>query len=331
MTDERHGGTGESQLPRLLHGRPVPNFVSHRMLSLLSTVAQWAPALADWLVEAKAQRLAREAFGSPDASWWLGDAPSTSATSPLVSDVLLTHLRSGAVQSLPAVERFCGANQVLLRDGRRIEADAVIFCTGYKADFAILGPRYDPAAEPSLGWLMAPGSRGRPLPRLYQNVFSLRTASSLAFVGCVWFATGAFMLADISSMCIAQVWTGKSSLPSPADMQCWTDRQERRIVSLAQQGTVIPASVEQRAWLAWADRAAGMGVEARLGWGWDGWRFWWTERTLWRMLVDGVRTSVVWRLFDGKRKRWPGARQEIVRANEDASSSSRAGGQPKRD
>ena len=32
--------------------------------------------------------------------------------------------------------------------------------------------------------------------------------------------------------------------------------------------------------------------------------------------MDGPQTAAAWRLFDGKRKKWVGARAEIERANE---------------
>ncbi len=88
---------------------------------------------------------------------------------------------------------------------------------------------------------------------------------------------------------------------------------------MAHQGAPVPAWVQQGQWLFWADRTAGCGVYDRLGWGVKGWQFWWNERELWKLVMDGVMTSVVWRLFDeGKRKAWDGARGEMERVNEEA-------------
>lgn len=260
-----------------------------------------------------------ESFGESDPAWNLEPPPSMKVTTPVVSDTLIGHLRSGAVKSIPGIRRITGPAQVELNDGSVIEADAIICCTGFQNDFRILDRRYDPSANPSQAWLNAPGANGRPLPRLYQNVFSLQKPESLAFLGCAWFATGAFCLGDLASMAIAQTWNGNSPLPPVDEMNKWADAQEQRIIALAQRGSPIPASVPHRDWLMWADQTAGSGVFERLGWGWKGWEFWWREREMWSLIMDGVLTSAVWRLFDeGKRKRWDGARDEILRWNTEA-------------
>jgi dimethylaniline monooxygenase (N-oxide forming) len=99
-------------------------------------------------------------------------------------------------------------------------------------------------------------------------------------------------------------------------MQDWVDKQEDRMVGLARRGSPVPASVSQGQWLLWADATAGLGVFERLGWGLKGWLFWWQQRHLWKMLMDGVPTSAMWRLFnEGKRKSWAGAAAELERLN----------------
>jgi dimethylaniline monooxygenase (N-oxide forming) len=283
------------------------------------------PQLLSRIVSRKVRGIMKTAFGDIDPSWRLDPAPPLDVSVPVVSDTLIDHLRAGDVRSAPGVRRIVSPNKIELDDGTTIEADALICCTGYKNDFRILDSRFDPSARPSSEWTSSPGAKGRPLPRLYRNVFSLDQPDSLAFVGCVWFATGAFCLADLTSMCIAQVWAGKSSLPPAREMSRWADAQERRICSLAQRGSPIPTSVPQREWLLWADRTAGMGVFDSLGWGCTGWRFWWRERELCRYMMDGTLTAATWRVFDkGKRKPWEGARAEIVRVNEAAREEERA-------
>lgn len=275
-------------------------------------------------VNKKAKALMTDAFGETDPSWNLEPPPTMKVTTPVVSDTLIGHLRSGAVKSTAGIRRITGPAQMELNDGTALEADVIICCTGFQNDFRILDQRHDPSANPSHSWLEAPGSNGRPLPRLYHNVFSLSKPESLAFLGCAWFAAGAFCLADLASMAIAQTWNGNSPLPPRPEMERWADAQERRIVDLAQRGSPVPASVPQREWLAWADRTAGMGVFDRLGWGRKGWEFWWRDREMWTLIMDGVLTSAVWRLFDeGKRKTWEGAGDEIVRLNKEAKAETR--------
>ncbi|KFA67783.1 hypothetical protein S40285_04500 [Stachybotrys chlorohalonatus IBT 40285] len=303
-------------MPRERNGVPATNPLSYRFLILISILDRWVPALAERLFNRKASEVMQNAFGDPDPSWNLWPFPSVRVTNPIISDTLIPNLRSGAVRSVAGIKRFTGPRELELDDGRRLEVDAVICCTGYKNDFKLVEPRYDPAAEPSADWLKAAGSHDRPLPRLYQNVFSLKAPDSLAYVGTAWFVSGAFCLADLASMCIAQVWAGNSALPPQHEMERWTDGQTKRICGLAQRGTVIPASVPAREWLLWADATAGMGVEEHLGWSWTGWRFWWRDRRLHRMAMNGVLAAAIWRLFEGgKRKAWEGAREEIVRVN----------------
>lgn len=311
-------------MPRELNGVPATNGLSHRFFIIIAALDKWLPRLSEFLFNNKAKKVMTQAFGALDPSWRLDPAPSVKVTNPVISDTLISHLRSGAVRSVAGIGRFTGHREIELNDGQKIQVDAVICCTGYKNDFSIIDPRFDPSTDPSPIWLEAAGSRGRPLPRLYQNVFSLKAPESLAFLGCVWFVAGAFCLADLASMCIAQVWLGNSALPQLDEMIRWADAQERKISKMAQRGTVIPASVSPRQWLVWADATVGAGVEEHTGWGWTGWKFWWTERRLYGLIMDGVLTSAVWRLFRGKRKAWSGARDEIERAN-DAQTKGRLG------
>ncbi|KAI6780778.1 Dimethylaniline monooxygenase [N-oxide-forming]-like protein [Emericellopsis cladophorae] len=306
-------------MPRLVNGQPVNRLVTQRHINAQGFIERFSPSLVENTLNKKAKEVMTNSFGVPKPEWGLEPAPSMMVTTPVVSDTLIDHLRSGAVASVPGVRRAVGPRQVELVDGEAIEVDVIICCTGYQNDFGILDPRYDPSASQNPHWTAAPGSKGRPLPRLYQNVFSLGKPESLAFMGCVWFPTGAFLLADLTSMSIAQVWKGNSDLPTRDVMQKWVDKQEERMVALAHRGSPIPASVPQRQWLVWANATAGLGVFERLGWGPKGWLFWWQQRDVWRMLMDGVLTSVMWRLFDQrKRKPWAGARAELERLNKEA-------------
>ncbi|KAI5458602.1 flavin monooxygenase-like protein [Mariannaea sp. PMI_226] len=302
-------------LPRDIEKVTGSKGLTHRFSLIVGFLEKWCPSYAEVLFNRKAKTIMENSFGETDPSWCLDPAPSIKVVNPVISDTLIDRLRAGDIQSIPGIKKIIGPNEVELVDGRRMEADAIICCTGYKYGFSIVDPRVNPTVEKSPAWVAAPGSKGRALPRLYQNVFSLKEPDSLAFVGCAWFVTGAFLLADLTSMCIAQVWAGHSKLPSQAEMERWMNVQEKRISSLAQRGTVIPASVPAREWLKWADTTAGMGVEEHLGWGWKGWMFWLKDRILWRMLMDGQPTAAIWRLFDGKRKSWPHARAEIEYAN----------------
>ncbi|CAM1509044.1 Fc.00g027830.m01.CDS01 [Cosmosporella sp. VM-42] len=302
-------------LPRDINKISSTKGLTHRLSLFLGFVERWFPSLAEALFNRKAKAIMKSAFGKVDPEWRLDPAPSVKVTNPVVSDTIIDRLHTGEIKSVAGIKQIIGPDEVELDDGDIVEADVIICCTGYKYGFDILDPRVNPTTEQPQAWIDAPGSKGRSLPRLYQNVFSIKEPDSLAFLGCAWFITSAFCLADLASMCIAQVWTGHSQLPSTDEMNEWMDRQEKRISNLARRGAVIPASVPAREWLVWADATAGMGLEEHLGWGWKGWCFWVRERKLWRMLMDGPVTSAAWRLFEGKRKKWDGAREEIEWAN----------------
>jgi dimethylaniline monooxygenase (N-oxide forming) len=307
-----------TKMPSLVNGVSVADAISYRSLYLENIVSKLFPKTSERLFNEVVHQISRGAFGELDPSWGLDPTLSVKTANVVVSDTLIANFRSKAVKPIVGIRRFIGGQKIELTSGEIVEADTVICCTGYNNDFSLLEKQFDPASNPSPRWVKAPGSKNRPCPRLYQNVFSLTVPDSLAFLGCVFFLNGAFCIADITSMCIAQVWSGRASLPPRWKMQRWMDRHEEMICSLAQTGPVLPASLPQGEWLAWADKTAGMGAAEHLGWGWNGLLFWWRERRLRRMVMDGPLTAAFWRLFPGRRKCWDGAKAEIVRINEEA-------------
>ncbi|PTB44171.1 hypothetical protein M441DRAFT_186554 [Trichoderma asperellum CBS 433.97] len=312
-----HNG-GAVIMPSLVNGVSVADSISYRSLYLGGLVSALFPKQSERLFDEAVHSISRDAFGELDPSWGLDPTRSLKTANVVLSDTLIANFRSKAVKPIVGIRRFIGGRKMELTSGEVIEADAVICCTGYNNDFSLLEKEFDPASNPSPSWVNAPGSKNRPCPRLYQNVFSLKAPDSLAFLSCVFLLHGAFCLVDIASMCIAQVWSGRASLPPAPEMQRWMDRHEKMLCRAAQTGPVLPASVPAGDWLTWADKTAGMGAAEHLGWGWKGWRFWWRERGLWRLVMDGPSTAAFWRLFPGRRKCWDGARAEIIRINEEA-------------
>ncbi|KAJ6786849.1 hypothetical protein PWT90_06198 [Aphanocladium album] len=310
---------GAHVLPRDLKGVPATSVLTHRLIRLQGTIDWLFPRLRDFISGRVLRNITKAVFSDLDPSWGLDSAPPATVTNPIINDELIPNLRSGKLTSVPGIRRILDGETIELSDGSTVAADAAICCVGYENNYDVLDRRVDPMRHANAAWEAARGSRGRPLPRLYQNVFSLDRPDSLAFLGCTWFATGALAVADITSMCVAQVWRGRSRLPPAHTMERWMDGQAAYITGLARRGTVVPATVNMREWLVWADETAGMGVERHVG-AWTGaasWAFWWRERRLYKMIDAGVFTSAVWRLFPGeKRKAWDGARAEVVRLNE---------------
>jgi dimethylaniline monooxygenase (N-oxide forming) len=78
---------------------------------------------------------------------------------------------------------------------------------------------------------------------------------------------------------------------------------------------VSPGIVDGQTWLRALDNLAGTGVGECLGWGWRGWWFWFTSMRLCSLLVGGIWSPHLHRLFNVKKKQWEGAKQAIEKAN----------------
>lgn len=286
-----------------------------RKSAIIGFLEMRLPRFAQFLFDTMIKKMQDKAF-TIRPEWKLSPAPSSKHGVPIVSDNLIPLLSAGKIRSVAGLKRATGPRSLELEDGTILQADVVVYATGYRTEFSVLDGTVDPTRHTTPAWANAPGSRGKPLPRLYQNVFSLDHPDSLAFMGCVTFATGAFPLYDLCSMAVAQVWKGNSALPSRGDMERAVDRQHEFVCAIAKEGSAVPGLVRQGEWVAWANEAAGAGVNEHLGWGWVGWRFWWRDRALCRLLMDGIYVPAIWRVFEGgKRKRWEEARGEIEKVN----------------
>lgn len=262
---------------------------------------RFLPRTTERLLNAFVKMIQGQAFNiRPE--WGLSPAPSLKHSVPIVSDEIVDALESGAVESVKGLRRVVGPRTIELEDGSRLEVDSIILCTGYKADYSLLDSRFDPTRNTRPDWAAASGSRGKPLPRLYQNIISLDFPDSLAFMGSVAFATPAFQLYDMASMALTQIWKGTSPMPPKVEMEAAVDACHAWICDLARQGNVFPGLVKQHEWMAWANRTAGTGVDEYLGWGWKGLKFWITQPRFYNLLVSGVYSPHLYRLFPGRRK-----------------------------
>lgn len=179
-------------------------------------------------------------------------------------------MAAGQIETVPGLKAVAGDRLIELDDGSKIEVDTIIWCTGYHQEFKLLDASVDPCRNTTPKWAASIGSRGKPLPRLYKNIFSLDFPDSLAFMGCVAFATSSFPLYDIASMALAQIWNGNSPLPEQAEMERAVDKQHAWVCETARTGSAVPGWVKQGEWVAWANEAAGTGLNEKLGWGIQG-------------------------------------------------------------
>jgi dimethylaniline monooxygenase (N-oxide forming) len=301
-------------MPRIVNGKPIDHTLTMRFAAIQDILTAYFPAVAENMFNKVAKGIQDKAF-KLRPEWRFEPATSLKQSVPIVSDYLVSHLESGAIRSVAGIERISGPSSVQLSDGTTLEVDTIIWCTGYKTDFSFLNASYDPTKNITSAWAQSKGSNNKPLARLYQNIFSLRAPNSLAFLGTVAFPSPAFQAYDLATMAIAQVWKGASPLPGQAAMEEEVDAHHQWVISLAQRGTVYPGIVQPGPWMRWVNEAAGTGVNEMLGYGPKGWKFWWGDGKFCTMCYDGILSPHVFRVFEGKRKRWHGARQAIEKVN----------------
>ncbi|KAL1953846.1 hypothetical protein VTO42DRAFT_2106 [Malbranchea cinnamomea] len=310
----RHGAI---VLPRWVDGKPVDHVRTYRKGWILGLMSRYAPGLWKKVMDGVMLGL-RNRLYDIKPEWRLDPAPSCNQQRPIVSDNLIDNLSSGRVISLHPIRQVHDGETVEMTDGTTVQVDAIIWCTGYTVDYSLLGKSdptlYDDDAVDGC----CKAANGRKMPRLYQNVISLQHPESLAFMGNLSFMNPAFLMFDLASMALAQIWKGRSRLPSKMEMERQVDDQFRWVSNLARNGPVAPGLTRGVDWLEWADEAAGLGMAAHLGYGWQGWRFWARDREFCNMVMDGLLLPFHYRLFDvGKRKPWKDARQTIIKVNKE--------------
>lgn len=123
---------------------------------------------------------------------------------PTVSSELLPRLGHGDIQAKPNIEWFAGGRRVHFADGSEEEIDLVVYCTGYKMTF----PFFDPQV------LAAPDNR---LP-LYNRVVSVEP-SGLYFIGFIQPLGPIMPLAEAQCEWVADLLSGRATLPPAAEMQ----------------------------------------------------------------------------------------------------------------
>ena len=301
-------------------GKPVDHQGTRRLSGLGLGLAHAFPRLAGKLA---AIALEKQMKGRPGYSeeWKLLPAGPIPHASPVANDHLLDRLADGSLTSVAGIRRFHddGAT-VELDDGACLaDVEAVICCTGYRYDFSIAAdPAADPTSPPTPEWDRAKHSNAMAYPRLYMGLFSTAFPNSLAFLGAYRGpSASAFTGFDLKSQAIAQVWTGRYALPSAAEIERWGDAQYRYMLGEVAVWRIHKHGLPPGDMERWLNAAAGNGVNERLGW-WSlaAWQFWWSDRRLYSAIMDGVDTPFVYRLFDGRRPKWDGAREAIMRTSE---------------
>jgi dimethylaniline monooxygenase (N-oxide forming) len=297
--------------PRIAQNGPVDSILTYRFTLVTSWISEHVPKLYGRILDAAVRRNIDYAFGPPDPAWGFEPSPSIANGFGVVmiNDHIIPLIRQGKITPVAGVKRITGPKAVELTDGTILnDVDVIIACTGYMPTTKLVEGVPQTTIDSRVG----------PLPDLYQNMFPLSHPNSLAFLDWSSTPANAATLRELMAMAVAQVWTGKSTLPPRAEMaadilayQRWFTRRKLAFSSTAY-GLCLPRTFQR-----FIHNAAGTGVDEYLGWGWKGWTLWWNDRKLYHLAAWGVYSPHIFRLFEtGKRPAWDGAREALIKANE---------------
>jgi dimethylaniline monooxygenase (N-oxide forming) len=294
---------------------PLDRKITRRLFFLTGRMNLIFPTwLSNAILSFALDRQMRKDFQLKD-EWRLLPAPPSANT---MNDYIMDELNSGRVTILGKPIRFTSTGIVTANEGE-VECDVVIFATGSQFDYSFLSPEADPTAFPTPEWDAHPNSQGLLYPRLYRTIFHPEHVDSLAFFGpCRGFTFTAFNNADVVSQAIGQIWSGRYPLPTHAEVTQWCAKNYRFSLNQIQTHRIPKTGADAGDLERWLNEVAGTGVNEKLGWGLEGWKFWWNERKLYNLIMGGIFTPFPYRLFDGRvgsRKRWEGARDAIFKVN----------------
>ena len=180
---------GAHVLPKYLFGKPIDQHVT-------SARIPWAVRQRLFESMFKVAIGDMQRYGLPEPDHRLG------AAHPTISDDILSRIAHGTVTPRPMIAALDG-DTVRFADGSEVQADVVVYCTGYRVSF----PFFD------AGLIAAPEND---LP-LFRRVFRPGFAD-LAFVGLLQPLGAVMPLAEAQSAWVRDYLAGRYALPDGAAM-----------------------------------------------------------------------------------------------------------------
>jgi dimethylaniline monooxygenase (N-oxide forming) len=302
---------GALVLSRFSTGAPIELSINRHTLRLMNYLEEVAPSIMSWIQDYILESAMAKSW-EIDPSWNLKPSPSLTTTLPCVNERLIPCLAAGSIRSVKGLRRFLGPRSVELEDGTILEdLDSVVLATGYLNESQ---------QHPWMKMAKPPNYDGPAIPRLFLQVFPPEYADSMAVLTSFGVTDNFWVSSELCSMAIAQLWSDKSQFPSRQRMESSIDRQKRMNVILWQRDpSTKQGVVYAREFYGFMHTAAGTGVLETLGWGLSGWKFWWKEREMARLLGWGIATPFAYRLIEtGKRKAWSGAWEAMKKTNDEA-------------
>jgi dimethylaniline monooxygenase (N-oxide forming) len=110
------------------------------MLHIKYALEKYLPSPGGWMMDYFCGQITKKHFAM-DPAWRLFPGPSLTTHVPLVHDKIVSRLTAGDVVSVHGLSHFIDASAVELLGLTKLEAEAVIYCTGYEADFSLLAHR----------------------------------------------------------------------------------------------------------------------------------------------------------------------------------------------
>jgi cation diffusion facilitator CzcD-associated flavoprotein CzcO len=196
---------GAYVIPKYLFGRPLDQYAASPKIPFAVRRRVMETML-------RVQVGDMERYGLPKPDHRFGDAH------PTISDDALSRIAHGEIQPKPTIERLT-ERTVVFADGSEVDADVVVYCTGYKVTFPFFDEELIAAPENDLP--------------LFRRVFH-PDRRDVFFIGLLQ-PLGAIMpLAQIQSEWVADHLAGRYALPAPselrADMAAERERMFRRYV-----------------------------------------------------------------------------------------------------
>lgn len=175
--------------PKYVWGRPIDHWnqpwVPWRLMSIVARLM------------VRTQVGAYENYGLPTPDHRMLEAH------PSVSTAIYDRLAHGDIQVKPNIERFDG-DRVVFVDGSHVEADVVIYCTGYKVSFPFFDPNFISAPDNDLPLYL------RMVKPEIPNLFFIGLCQPLGAI---------FPISERQAMLCGEYLAGRYRLPSVAEME----------------------------------------------------------------------------------------------------------------
>ncbi|MEA5506752.1 NAD(P)-binding domain-containing protein [Halotia wernerae UHCC 0503] len=147
---------------------------------------------------------------------------------PIMNDNILNRVRIGAIKTKPGISGF-EENRVLFEDGTSVEADIVVYATGFQLNLPFLQDFLDDKNPEGLNF--------------YKNVFHPELPQ-LAFIGFVY-GNFIFPCSELQARWFSKVLSKEVSLPSEEQMtaaiQAESDKREKELVPSGYRHLRVPA------------------------------------------------------------------------------------------